>query len=54
MIEDIKHFKTNWIDGMKISKEHFQNLQDYAENTVKDLTSIRVGKDGFGLATLTK
>ncbi|WP_158978306.1 hypothetical protein [Cellulophaga sp. L1A9] len=49
MIEDIKHFKTNWIDGMKISKEHFQNLQDYAENTVKDLTSIRVGKDGFGL-----
>ena len=49
MIEDIKHFKTNWIDGMKISKEHFQNLQDYAENTAKDLTSIRIGKDGYGL-----
>ncbi|WP_298503561.1 hypothetical protein [uncultured Maribacter sp.] len=49
MIEDIKNFKTNWIDGMKISKENFQNLQDYAESSVKDLTSLQMSKDGYGL-----
>ncbi|MBU2997478.1 hypothetical protein KO500_13600 [Cellulophaga baltica] len=49
MIEDIKKFKTNWIDGMKISKEHFQNLQDFAEHSVRDLTSIQIGKNGYGL-----
>jgi len=51
MIEDIKHFKINWIDGMKISKEHFQHLQDFAESRVKDSASAQMGRHGYGLLT---
>ncbi|SHK03766.1 hypothetical protein [Pseudozobellia thermophila] len=48
MIEDIKNFKINWVDGMKISKEHFQSLQNFAENSVKDAFVIHMGKYGHG------
>ena len=52
MIEDIKNFKINWVDGMKISKEHFQNLQNFAENSIKDAYVVRKGRHGHGfLAT---
>lgn len=49
MIEDIKSFKINWIDGMKISKEHFQNLQNFADNSVKAGVSSQMGRHGYGL-----
>ncbi|KKM45428.1 hypothetical protein LCGC14_1560940, partial [marine sediment metagenome] len=51
MIEKIKNFKINWIDGMKISKEHFQGLQNYAENSVKDAFVTRNGRYGYGYFT---
>ncbi len=49
MIEDIKNFKINWVDGMKISKEHFQSLQNFAENSIKDAYVVRKGRYGHGL-----
>ncbi len=49
MIEDIKNFKINWIDGMKISKEHFQHLQNFADNSVKDGVSSQMDRHGYGL-----
>ena len=49
MIEDIKHFKINWIDGMKIAKEHFQHLQNYTESRVKDSISAQMSHNGYGL-----
>lgn len=48
MIEDIKNFKINWIDGMKISKAHFQSLQNFAENSVKDALVSQKGRYGYG------
>ncbi|HET8735752.1 MAG TPA: hypothetical protein VFM69_04055 [Pricia sp.] len=48
MIEDIKNFKINWIDGMKISKTHFQSLQNFAENSVKDALVTQKGRYGYG------
>ena len=51
MIEDIKNFKINWIDGMKISKEHFQSLQNFAENSVKDAFVTRKGRYGYGFSS---
>ena len=48
MIENIKNFKINWVDGMKISKEHFQNLQNFAENSIKDAYVVRKGRYGHG------
>jgi len=49
MIEDIKHFRVNWVDGMKISKDHFHGLQNYAQDIVKDSTSVFLKKDDYGL-----
>ena len=49
MIENIKNFKVNWIDGMKISKEHFQSLQDFADARIKDAISLHTGQDAYGL-----
>lgn len=54
MIEDIKNFKINWIDGMKISKEHFQSLQNFAENSVKDAFVTRKGRYGYGYLASSK
>ena len=49
MIEDIKNFKINWVDGMKISKAHFQSLQNFAENRIKDAYVVRKGRYGHGI-----
>jgi len=49
MIEDIKKFKINWIDGMKISKEHFQGLQDFSSDSIKDAIGLQMTKFGYGL-----
>ena len=49
MIEEIKNFKVNWIDGMKISKEHFLSLQDFADARVKDAIGIGMSRYGYGL-----
>jgi len=49
MIEEIKHFRVNWVDGMKISKDHFNDLQNYTQDIVKDATSILLKKDNYGL-----
>ncbi len=49
MIENSKNFKINWVDGMKISKEHFQSLQNFAENSIKDAFVVRKGRHGYGL-----
>ncbi|SDE77692.1 Type VI secretion, VC_A0110, EvfL, ImpJ, VasE [Pricia antarctica] len=48
MTEDIRNFKINWIDGMKISKTHFQSLQNFAENSVKDAFVTRKGRHTYG------
>ncbi len=49
MIEDIKHFRVNWIDGMKISKDHFIDLQNYIQEIVKDTSSVFLKKDNYGV-----
>ncbi len=51
MIEDIKHFRVNWIDGMKISKEHFNDLQNYTQEVVKDTASLFLKKDSYGFVS---
>lgn len=51
MIEDIKNFKVNWIDGMKISKEHFIQLQSYVQDSMKDVSSLLMGKHDYGFVS---
>lgn len=49
MAENLKHFPVNWIDGMKINKNHFIDLQDNIEDLVRDARAIGVNHLNYGL-----
>lgn len=49
MAENIKHFPVNWIDGMKINKNHFITLQDNIEDIVRDARNLGVNELNYGL-----
>jgi len=49
MAENIKHFPVNWIDGMKINKNHFITLQDNIEDLVRDARNLGVNEMNYGL-----
>lgn len=49
MAENIKHFPVNWIDGMKINKNHFITLQDNIEDLVRDARNLGVNELNYGL-----
>lgn len=49
MAENIKHFPVNWIDGMKINKNHFITLQDNIEDLVRDARNLGVSELNYGL-----
>ncbi len=49
MHDPIKYFKVNWIDGMKINKDHFIELDNSVSDLIKDAISINVNKFNFGL-----
>jgi hypothetical protein len=51
MAENITHFPVNWIDGMKINKNHFVTLQDNIEDMVRDARNIGVNNLNYGLLT---
>jgi len=48
MIDDIKNFPINWIDGMKISKDHFNQLQSHIHDLKKDSISIFLTHNDYG------
>jgi hypothetical protein len=49
MAENIKHFPVNWIDGMKINKNHFIELQDNIEDLIRDARNLEVNELNYGL-----
>jgi hypothetical protein len=49
MTENIKHFPVNWIEGMKINKNHFIEQQDNTEDLVRDARNIQVNELHYGL-----
>ncbi|KIX21638.1 hypothetical protein SY27_08045 [Flavobacterium sp. 316] len=49
MAENIKHFPVNWIDGMKINKKHFIELQDNVEDLIRDARNLEVNELNYGL-----
>ncbi len=49
MAENIKHFPVNWIEGMKINKNHFIELQDNIEDLVRDARNMSVNEMDYGL-----
>jgi len=40
----ITHYPVNWIDGMKLSSNHFIAVQDFVTDSVRDARETEEGK----------
>ncbi|WMJ71887.1 hypothetical protein RCC89_01685 [Cytophagaceae bacterium ABcell3] len=49
MIYPLKNFPVNWVDGMKISKDHFIDSDKHFTDLVRDAISTRITAHNFGL-----
>lgn len=49
MIEKLTHFPVNWIDGMKINKSHFTDVQNFISDSVRDSVSVHTSIISYGL-----
>ncbi len=49
MIEKITHLPVNWIDGMKINKNHFIAIQNFAIDSLRDSIGIHTSLLNYGL-----
>src|ERR1035438_4501084 len=49
MHEPLKYFHVNWIDGMKINKNHFIALENAFKDQVKDAMAIGLNDKNWGL-----
>jgi len=46
---DIKHLPVNWIDGMKISRKHFEQTGFYTEEMGRDISALHLTDYNFGI-----
>jgi hypothetical protein len=49
MIPSYKHLSVNWVDGMKINKQHFEQLDTYIKESVRDLAALQINSYNYGL-----
>ena len=49
MAENIKHFPVNWVEGMKINKNHFIEFQDNVEDLIRDVRNLEINDLNYGL-----
>ena len=49
MVPKIKHNAVNWIDGMKISKSHFAETNNFIYDQVRDVISLQLTSFNYGL-----
>ena len=49
MIEPIKHYAVNWVDGMKISREHLIQQENFIIDSIRDANSVKINKFNYGL-----
>lgn len=49
MIEKLNHFPVNWIDGMKINKTHFTDVQHFVSDSIRDTVGIHTSMISYGL-----
>lgn len=50
MITELKHFPVNWVDGMKISRRHFEQNEFFVHDALRD--ACAVGLTGFNYGIL--
>ena len=45
---DLNHLPVNWIDGMKISRKHFEQTGLYTEARIRDMVALQLTDYSFG------
>lgn len=48
-MERLNYLPVNWVDGMKISKQHFLDMENYLLDQVRDSNSLTLNDFNFGL-----
>ncbi len=48
-MQPLKHKAVNWIDGMKISKEHFIQQESFFTESIRDGVATQINKLNYGL-----
>jgi hypothetical protein len=49
MLPEIKHYPVNWVDGMKISRRHFTELEQFTTEHLRDATAVGLSAHHYGL-----
>jgi len=49
MFADLMHLPVNWVDGMKVSRVHFEDNSRYLEERLGDVMYLHAGADQFGI-----
>jgi hypothetical protein len=49
MAEPLKYFPVNWVDGMKIKKQHFIDTENAMLDQIRDATSVGLHAQNYGL-----
>ncbi|RPD44685.1 hypothetical protein DNI29_21385 [Hymenobacter sediminis] len=49
MLPEIKHYPVNWVDGMKISRRHFTELEQFTTEHLRDATAVGLSAHRYGL-----
>lgn len=54
MVGDLIHLPVNWIDGMKISRKHFEETEHFIHEQVKDGAATQLTDYNFGILPAEK
>lgn len=54
MLSEIKHYPVNWVDGMKISKKNFIELENFVNDFLRDSIAQRTNEYNFGVLPSAK
>jgi hypothetical protein len=54
MIKEIEHFQVNWIDGMKISKRHFIEMENAFKDELRDNFANSLNEFNYGIIPTEK
>ena len=49
MLPNIKYRLTNWVDGMKIHRQHFTNSENAQIDAIRDIAAVNLTNYNFGL-----
>jgi hypothetical protein len=49
MLLPIAHYPVNWVDGMKISRRHFTEFEEYVTDSLRDVNAVRLTDYSYGL-----